>query len=148
MSDTREYRVFVLVLSVNTCEYRIFVYSQILVIIRKYILITHLAARTYFSLKPKSCPDDRARIIRVLQSFVDRAEPWARGKLELFHDAEKLDPYPSYTEFENDVRVTFSSVSRAAEARNAVLSMQPRSRETLGEFLNRFRPRGRCIQPR
>src|ERR1700742_2475730 len=99
-----------------------------------------MAARTYFSLKPRSCPDDRARIIWVLQFFVDRAEPWARGKLELFHNAERLDPYPSYTAFENDVRVTFSSVSRSAEARNAVLSMQPRSRETLGEFLNRLLP--------
>jgi hypothetical protein len=55
-------------------------------------------------------------------------------------DAERLDPYPSYTVFENDVRVTFSSVSRSAEARNTVLSMQPQSRETPGEFLNRFRP--------
>src|ERR1700742_2500806 len=99
-----------------------------------------MAARTYFSLKLKSCPDDRARIIWVLQFFVDRAEPWAHGKLEFFHDAERLDLYPSYTAFENDVRVTFSSVSRSAEARNAVLSMQPRSRETLGEFLNRLLP--------
>ena len=34
-----------------------------------------MAARTYFSLKPRACPTDRGKIVWVLQFFVERAEP-------------------------------------------------------------------------
>ena len=99
-----------------------------------------MATRTYFSLKPGALPDERTKIIWVLQFFAEKAEPWARGKLEQMHDPSTSDPYPSYATFESDVRVTFGATSRALEARNQVLSMTPDEAESLGEFLCRFRP--------
>ena len=55
-----------------------------------------MATRTYFSLKPGALPDERMKIIWVLQFFAEKAEPWARGKLEQMHDPGTSDPYPSY----------------------------------------------------
>ena len=99
-----------------------------------------MAARTYFSLKPGALPDERMKIIWVQQFFAEKAEPWARGKLEQMHDSSTCDPYFSYAVFESDVRVTFGATSRAMEARNQVLSMTPSETESLGDFLRRFRP--------
>ena len=53
-----------------------------------------MAARTYFSLKPRALPHERTKIIWVLQFFAEKAEPWARGKLELIHNPSTSDPYP------------------------------------------------------
>ena len=90
-----------------------------------------MATRTYFSLKPGALPDERMKIIWVLQFFAEKAEPWARGKLEQMHDRGTVDPYSSYAAFESDVRVTFGATSRAMEARNQVLSMMPSKAESL-----------------
>ena len=99
-----------------------------------------MSARTYFSLKQKALPNDRQKIIWALQFFVGKAEPWARGRLGLFHNPTCGDPYPDYATFEADVRVVFGAMNRATEARNSIFSMCQGEGETIGQFLHRFRP--------
>ena len=99
-----------------------------------------MSARTYFLLKQKALPNDRQKIIWTLQFFVGNAEPWARGKLGLFHNPNRGDPYPDYAAFETDARVVFGAMNRATEARNNVFSICQKEGETIGQFLHRFRP--------
>ena len=72
--------------------------------------------------------------------------PWAHGKLEIFHNPTHGDSYSDYIAFDTDVRVVFGAMNRATEARNSIFSICQGEKETIGQVLHRFRPEAERIQ--
>lgn len=96
------------------------------------------AARLYFALKPDAFSTEKQKVLWLLQLFTGLAEPWTRAKVDSILGGTSV--YALYSDLEDDVRISFSNVSRGEEARNNLQNMKYSSKEGLGAFINRFRP--------
>lgn len=97
------------------------------------------AARLYASLKPNAFSSEKQRMLWLLSYFTStRSEPWARGEVAAIEAG--TNAYKTYTELEELIKTSFSSVSRMEEARHKLKSMKLGQKEGLGAFVNRFRP--------
>jgi len=98
------------------------------------------AARLYLVLKSSAFSDESQKMLWLLALCSGPAEPWARTKINDFLAGNI--PYSSYSELEKDIRESFCNVSRVQEARHNLQSMKwnAKSKESLGSFVNRFRP--------
>lgn len=94
-------------------------------------------AALYLDLKSSSFATEKQKIQWLLTFFTGKAEAWGTAK-----SAEVLagSGYILYSELEDDIRSSFSNVSRQEDARTKLGSMKLSSKENLSAFVNRFRP--------
>lgn len=96
------------------------------------------AARRWIAMAESKVPTLRSRFLWALSFFVEKAEPWQRAYSDAMSTGKNM-PWSSWEEFEEAVRLGFGAVSRTHEAQQAVHNIRMRQRESLSEFVVRFR---------